>query len=229
MKNKTLEIQRSGFFIGKIGSVKPLTSTHLERGQMSPRPGVSGPFYLMGGYTKMPTLDQTIAWLMQAHKDNLRELEFEFEEVSKYFNAKTLQRVILALFLSLACFCPEAKASLIDMNKIKKIESSGNPLAHRKQDNSRGLYQITPAVLQEWNAFHPRNTHTSQDLWNPAVNYKIADWYLSKRIPAMLKHYKKDVTVKNLIISYNAGISYVVSGKRLPKTTQAYLKKYGVR
>lgn len=114
----------------------------------------------------------------------------------------------------------------MDMAKIAMIESSGNPLAHNKRDDSRGLFQITPIVLKEWNQFH-KQKHTMNDLWNPLVNEKIARWYMNIRIPAMLKAYKKPVNDHNMIVAWNAGISYVVKGKKLPPVTVAYLRKYG--
>lgn len=119
-----------------------------------------------------------------------------------------------------------AQAVEIDMDKIKMIESSGNPKAHNKKDDSRGLYQITPVVLKEWNNFHPAEQYTSTDLWSATINFKIADWYMSKRIPQMLKHFKAKDTIENRLIAYNAGISYVVHSKPLPTITKLYLKKY---
>jgi len=118
------------------------------------------------------------------------------------------------------------QAEEIDLNKIIHIESSGNPLAWRKADDSRGLMQITPIVLKEWNNFHPREKHSANDLWNPAINKKIGSWYMNARIPQLLKHYGKPDTLKNRIISYNAGISYVVKGKAMPEITRSYLAKY---
>ena len=114
----------------------------------------------------------------------------------------------------------------IDLNRIMMIESSGNPLAHNKKDDSRGLFQITPICLKEYNNFHPGAEFSMDDLWNASISTLIADWYLNKRIPQMLKYYKKPVTAENILIAYNAGISYVVSGKPLPKITKLYLKKY---
>jgi len=42
----------------------------------------------------------------------------------------------------------------------------------------------------------------------------------------MLKAYKKPVNLENILTSYNAGIDYVVSNKKLPKETQNYISKY---
>lgn len=53
---------------------------------------------------------------------------------------------------------------------------------------------------------------------------EIAGWYLGKRIPQMLKHYKQDVSLSNMITAYNAGISRVLSGD-IPMITQDYIKE----
>ena len=48
-------------------------------------------------------------------------------------------------------------------NAIIQTESSGNPLAFNKGSGARGLGQITPIVVQEWNNFHPKNQYTNED------------------------------------------------------------------
>lgn len=138
----------------------------------------------------------------------------------------SLTLIIGALLL---VFCAgTAHAQVIDIKKIILIESSGNPWAHQKADDSRGLMQITPIVLKEWNNYHATERYTLQDLWNQVVNVKIGKWYLEKRIPQMLRAYKKPVTEKNILISYNAGIFYVVKNRPIPNITRKYLKKYGI-
>lgn len=119
----------------------------------------------------------------------------------------------------------KAEASTdVDMNKIYSIESSDNPKAHNKSSNAKGLGQITPIVLKEWNNFHPKESHTDNDLFNPEVNKKISSWYMNKRIPQMLKAKKLADTIENRLVAYNAGIGRV--GKILPKETADYIKKY---
>lgn len=117
-------------------------------------------------------------------------------------------------------------AAEIDLTKISLIESSNNPAAFNKSSGARGQYQITSVCLKEWNAFHPDRVYGSEDLFDPKVNEAIADWYLNKRIPQMLKHYKRADTVENRLIAYNAGIKYVVKGLSLPAETRNYIKKY---
>lgn len=116
------------------------------------------------------------------------------------------------------------KPSTVDMNKIYFIESSNNPNAYNERSQARGLGQITPIVLKEWNNFHPKNQVTSDDLFNADVNKQISSWYMNERIPAMLRYFKKEDTAMNRLIAYNAGIARV--GKVLPKETDSYIKKY---
>ena len=122
---------------------------------------------------------------------------------------------------------------LIILSAIIIIESSGNPLAYNERSKARGLCQITPIVLKEWNNFHAKEKHSEGDLFQPAVNKKIASWYLNKRIPQMLKHYGLQDTVSNRLIAYNWGIGRLKTwydrggfANHLPKETKDYLEKY---
>lgn len=134
--------------------------------------------------------------------------------------------VVLFWFVVLFVFCQSCQAGMIDLNRIAMIESSGNPLAHNKRDDSRGLYQITPICLKEWNNFHKSQQYSMDDLWNPIVNRKIAEWMFEVRIPQMLRYFKKPDTIENRIIAYNAGIAYVAHDKETPKITKLYIQKY---
>jgi hypothetical protein len=42
----------------------------------------------------------------------------------------------------------------------------------------------------------------------------------------MIAYYGKDVTIKNVLIAYNAGISYVAYDKSIPNETKNYIEKY---
>jgi len=131
------------------------------------------------------------------------------------------------LYAFLAAPAPaQADEPMIDLTIIASIESSNNPWAWRKADDSRGLYQITPICLKEYRNFHPKCVWSMDDMWDPDKNYAVARWMLEVRIPQMLRHFKKPETLENRLIAYNAGISYVVSGKRLPTVTQNYIRKY---
>jgi hypothetical protein len=52
---------------------------------------------------------------------------------------------------------------------------------------------------------------------------EVAAWYLGKRIPQMLEHYKLEKTISNVITAYNAGISRAISGE-IPTITQGYIE-----
>jgi hypothetical protein len=137
--------------------------------------------------------------------------------------------ILLIVFFSIyagTCHASQVPEPVIDLHRIMMIESSGNPLAHNKRDDSRGLFQITPICLKEYNNFHPKSKYSMNDLWDPDVSRRIADWYLNVRIPKMIEYYGKPVTVRNIIIAYNAGISYVAKNKPLPRITESYLRKY---
>ena len=129
------------------------------------------------------------------------------------------------LFLWFLTFASLSFAQEVDLKIIAKIESAFNPLAYNPKTQAIGLYQITPIVLREYNQFNKTN-YTKKDVFNPVINEKIARWYLFVRIPQMLKYYKKEVNLRNIIIAYNAGIRAVVKGY-LPKETREYLRKYG--
>lgn len=133
--------------------------------------------------------------------------------------------VVSLLWLVLLCVVCHADV-VVDMARIAKIESNNNALAWNKAEDGRGLFQVNPICLREWNNFHPRDQHTPDDLFRAHVNAKIASWYMTVRIPKMIKHYGKPDTIENRIIAWNAGINYVKTGKAIPKTTQKYIEKY---
>ena len=120
----------------------------------------------------------------------------------------------------------ERGRSMIDMEIIKEIESGGNPKAFNKGSGARGLYQITNICRVEYLNYHKGERIAPEDLFDPVINERIAKWYMNKRIPAMLRHYGKSVTLENVLISYNAGISYAVLERVLPKETKSYILKY---
>lgn len=117
------------------------------------------------------------------------------------------------------------KVFAIDLNIIAKIESNNNPFAYNVRTQATGLYQITPICLKDYNNFHKKK-YLKIHLFNPFINKKIAIWYFKKRIPQMLRYFKKSVTDDNILISYNAGIKYVAKNLGLPEETKKYLQKY---
>lgn len=115
--------------------------------------------------------------------------------------------------------------SFINLEIIKQIESSGNPRAYNNSSGARGLYQITDICRRDYNKMTGEQI-TPDQLFDAQVNERIAAWYINKRIPQMLRHYGKPVTIKNVLTAYNAGISCVVRGKPLPQETVEYIRKY---
>lgn len=130
----------------------------------------------------------------------------------------------LVVILAAALFsgpCTPAHAE-VDLNAIAQIESSNRPHVIGDDGKSFGMYQLSAPVIKEY------GFTVKEVLDNPSKQNLVARWYLNVRIPQMIRHYGKPVTVKNQIIAYNAGISYVKTGKPLPKVTRDYLHKYAV-
>lgn len=113
----------------------------------------------------------------------------------------------------------------IDMEQVYQIESSGNPKAYNESSQARGLGQITPIVLKEWNNFHPGLQFTAEELFNPDINREVSTWYMQKRIPQMLKAKGLPITDETMLWAYNAGIGRVVEGVK-PVETRNYIQKY---
>lgn len=139
---------------------------------------------------------------------------------------ETLYKVCPAVgfFILVLAITATPSYSQIDLVVIARIESNNNPQATNIKENAHGAYQIRPIVLKEYNSFNNSNL-TLKDLHTDKGRL-VADWYLNKRIPQMLRHFNKPVTDRNIIISYNAGISYVVKDKPLPTITRAYIRRY---
>jgi soluble lytic murein transglycosylase-like protein len=133
---------------------------------------------------------------------------------------------LLLIFMLIFGYSSAYAGKYIDIKKIIRIESNGNANAYNKNSKARGLCQITPICLKEWNNFHKNKQYNLDNLWNSSINMEIAEWYLNIRIPQMLKVFKKEISTKNIIICYNAGIDYVVKNKTLKEETSDYIKKY---
>jgi soluble lytic murein transglycosylase-like protein len=118
-----------------------------------------------------------------------------------------------------------ARAEEIDLNIIAKIESGNDPMAYNSRTQARGLCQITPICLKDFTKMNDYWYSDPDYLFNPAFNCKVADWYMNKRIPQLLKHYNLSDTLENRLIAYNAGIRAVVKGY-CPRETRNYITKY---
>ena len=118
---------------------------------------------------------------------------------------------------------------MIDIYKIFAIESSNNPLAWDKTDDSRGLGQITPGVLNDYNKAHKTNFKPN-DLFKEEINTKITDWYANTEIPRLLEAFGIEDTDEHRITAYNAGIgrlsNIIKNNLELPEITSDYIIKY---
>ena len=145
-----------------------------------------------------------------------------------YFKKEGLDFVYWFLFVvvNLLLFFFALSADAVELKIVKIIESSNNPRAYNKATEARGLYQITPACLSDYNSYHFTH-YTQEDLFNPETNHRIATWYLNVRIPQLLNHYGIPNNTENRLIAYNWGIGNLVRWwKKLPQETREYLKKY---
>jgi len=117
-----------------------------------------------------------------------------------------------------------AQANEINLEIIAKIESSNNPLAYNTRSQARGLYQITPICLKDYNQQNGLNLPVNA-LFNPSTSHTIAKWYLEARIPLILQNKGIPVTVDTVLWAYNAGVGKVIKGI-MPNETRNYIKKY---
>lgn len=151
--------------------------------------------------------------------------EFDNYKTRQYLSFYIKSAVVTTiLLLSLLC-TSWADEVVIDIDKIVMIESSGNPFAWNKTDDSRGLYQITPICLEDYNQYH-KVQYTMDDLWVVEINTIVADWYMNIRIPSMLGYYGLEDSIDYRLIAYNCGIGCLLSNDPLPFITQQYLVKY---
>jgi hypothetical protein len=113
----------------------------------------------------------------------------------------------------------------VNPETVYNIESSGKPNAYNPVSNARGLGQITPIALKDYNQMNPSDNYNSQQLYDPQINQKIAYWTLTQRIPSMLQAYKKAVTPENVLWAYHDGIGNVQRGYK-SEAVKEYIKKY---
>ncbi len=133
---------------------------------------------------------------------------------------------VLFTIITLILFFFIFSVGAVELGTVKFIESSNSPQAYNKITKARGLYQITPVCLTDYNSSHSIH-YTQEDLFNPKVNHRIANWYLNIRIPQLLNYYGIPDNTENRLIAYNWGIGNLVGWwKRLPKETRGYLRKY---
>ena len=148
----------------------------------------------------------------------------------------------LILGLALGIFSTAAGAAeLVDLNIIRAIESSGNAKAvsFLGAKYGRGAYQVSEICLQDYNEC-TNSSVKPDELFDEKICYTISRWYLTERIPKLLRHYK--ITTANtstkeleklILLCYNWGIGNVVAwhsaGQKesdIPKETQEYYARY---
>lgn len=125
-----------------------------------------------------------------------------------------------------------ARAEEVNLQIIAQIESSGNPLAYNAKSGARGLYQITPICLKDYNECHPASKIASDSLFKPVVARTVAKWYVG-RIIEILARKGISAQISHILISYNWGVGNCIKWYRagadyskLPKETYNYIIKY---
>ncbi len=147
--------------------------------------------------------------------------------------------VVAILLLLIVPTCAHTQEPVtVDLEIIKQIESGGDPHAYNKRSGATGLYQITPICLEDFNRFsHLRPSHKGilydlamEAMYKPIWNLTVADWYITERIPQLLKNYGIEDTLDHRLIAYNWGAkklrNYLRGEGKLPKETRNYIKKY---
>jgi hypothetical protein len=113
---------------------------------------------------------------------------------------------------------------IISLYAIAVLESGLDPGAINKRTQAYGMYQIRQPCLEDYNRKN-KAKWTLEDMLTPSIAREVADWYLNKEIPRLLRHYKQD-TIDNRLAAYNWGIGNMRKGKALPKETVNYIRKY---
>lgn len=133
---------------------------------------------------------------------------------------------LLFILVSFNCYSIDIE---IDMDIIKQIESSGNEYAYNESSGSKGLYQLREICIEDYNLYHTSNKidyDNDEDMYDPLINEHVANWYITERIPGLLKSIDKDVTLENILVAYNAGYRKLISDESIPQKTKDYIVKY---
>ena len=141
-----------------------------------------------------------------------------------YFVCATIVTFILCIVV--LAVAEEVK---INIDKIILLESSGNPHAYNKRSKATGLMQITRPCFEDFKRVHsayPYKDWVFQDMYDPVKNVEVGTWYILYRIPQLLKHFGKPITLENVLVSWNAGFKYVIEKRRLPLETKIFIKRY---
>lgn len=112
----------------------------------------------------------------------------------------------------------------ISLPALAQVESAGNPRADSflGAKFGRGLYQISDVALEDYLAYHPTRFFAFSDLYKPDVCKEVALWLLTVRIPQLIRHHGKEVTLENVLTAYNMGHVAVKRGV----VAERYIAKY---
>ncbi len=113
---------------------------------------------------------------------------------------------------------------VINMDRVMQIESGGNEGAYNRTSQARGLYQITPICLKDFNEVNG-TSYKVDELFDPQINARVAYWYMNNRIPSLFKAFGVMDTVDHRLWAYNAGVGALKRGIK-PKETRDYIVKY---
>jgi len=152
-------------------------------------------------------------------------------ELIKYKNEQYQLKMFLKVFILVTIilftcfiFSCKAKAEEVNLDIIRQIESSGNPLAYNSASGACGAYQITKPCLEDYNQHHKGSELSRNALFSEEQGRKVALWYFGQ-IKRYLRHYGLKPTLENQLFAYNAGIGRVVKGI-MPEETENYIAKY---
>jgi len=119
----------------------------------------------------------------------------------------------------------------VDYIQVKIIEGDNSNSV--SVAGATGNMQIMPNSLEDWNAKHPTQQYTMEDMKNENKNIRVGRWLLENRIPEILNSKKIPLTINHVLIAYNWGcgnaVNWYKSGAvvaRLPNETQQYICKY---
>lgn len=83
-------------------------------------------------------------------------------------------------------------------------ESGGNPDSLNPSDPSRGLMQITPGALEDFNRIAGRS-YTFEEMFDPYLNVEVGTWYFATRL-------SKTLETRKALAAYNAGLGNIPAG-----------------
>lgn len=122
----------------------------------------------------------------------------------------------------------------IDLEIIKELETGGesDPNNAVGLAGEIGAFQIKSVVLKEYNHYNGVN-YEIKDLYNPLINKKIANWYLHKRVPQMLKAKNIPITLEHVLLGYCWGCGnlkkHFKEGLKIPKVKRKYVDDYKLK